>query len=523
MMTVCFFVLIFPFPHSVLPLTACAYVYNTTFYRYFASSFLSYNSHMHDSKQRRRDLTKRTLTYLTMTLSVLFLVVVCVFIILGYSVDGGGQPEQGGLLQFRSFPTGATVSIDGAKQNFTTNGKKNASFGHHSVNMSLAKYRDWTKNFDLGRGELLWLNALLVPERITTSEIQPFDNLSNIKVSPDKKWIAVVEKPFEAKLKLIDIRDEKNPKTTELLIPETIAKSTGPSDVFKIVEWDLGSRYILVAHTTGDKTEWLRLDRSDSANGRNISTLKNSTISDAHFIGTSGNLFYTLSAGLIHKIDLGSTDAPKVIAENVRSFQLYKDDRIAYISALPSQQSVNYYNGTQSKAYLVKNFKPDQTNVQSAVSSYFNDDYQAVSYGTTIEVVKNPLSGNQQVVAKFNQASGVQWLYFSNNGRFVVAQNGSNLSVYDLERKQNFVFTIPSNPQYTLDHHLKWLDDFHFISDVGGILTLFEFDGDNIETIGNVTQGYDITLSDNGKRLFYIGTNSVTGKLALQSSVMVVE
>lgn len=478
---------------------------------------------MHNPQQRRRDLTKRTLTYLTMTLSVLFLVVVCVFIVLGYSVDSGGQPEQGGLLQFRSFPTGATVSIDGAKQDFTTNGKKNASSGHHSVGMSLTKYRSWSKNLDLGRGELLWLNALLVPERIATSEIQSFDSLGDMKVSPDKKWIAIVEKPFEAKLKLIDIRDEKKPKTTELIIPETVAKSVGVSDIFRVVEWDFGSRYILVAHTTSDKIEWLRLDRSDNANARNISILKNITISDAHFIGTSGNLLYTLSAGVLYKIDLGSTDAPKVIAENVQSFQLYKDDHIAYVSALPSQQSVSYYDGTQSKSHLVKSFKPDQTNVQSAASGYFNDDYQAISHGTTVEVVKNPLSDNQQVVAKFNLASGVQWLYFSNSGRFVVAQNGSNLSVYDLERKQNFVFTIPSNPAYTLDHHLKWLDDFHFISDVGGTLTLFEFDGGNIETIGNVTQGYDITLSDNGKRLFYIGTNSVTGKLVLQSSAMVVE
>lgn len=478
---------------------------------------------MHDSKQRRRDLTKRTLTYLTMTLSVLFLVAVCVFVVLGYSVDSGGQPEQGGLIQFRSFPTGADISVDGAQQNFTTNGKKNAAAGHHSVSMNLAKYRNWTKNFDLGRGELLWLSALLVPEHITTNETQPFDGLSDMKVSPDKNWIAVIEKPFEAKLKLVDIRDEKNPKTTELLIPETIAKSAGPNDIFKVVEWDSGSRYLLVTHVAGDKTEWLRLDRSDSANARNISTLKNININDAHFIGTGGDLFFTLSAGVIHKIDLGSTDAPKVIAQNVRSFQLYKDDHIAYVSALPTQQSVSYYDNSQFRSHLVRILKLDQTNVQSATSSYFNDDYQAVSYGTTVEVVKNPLSDNQQIVARFSLATGVQWLYFSNNGRFVVAQNGSNLSVYDLERKQNFVFTIPGNPAYTLDHHLKWLDDFRFISDAGGTLTLFEFDGSNDETIGNVAQGYDITLSDNGKRLFDISKNSLTGKPTLQSSVMVVE
>ena len=219
---------------------------------------------MHDPKGRQRDLAKRTLTYATMTISVIVLVAVSLFLVLCYSVDRDGQPEQGGLVQFRSFPTGASVHIDGAKQNFTTNNKKNTSPGYHNVAMDLKGYRGWSKNFDLGRGELLWLNALLIPKQITTESAQSFDQLAGTKVSPDKNWIAVVENPSQAKLKIIDIRDEKKPKVTELAIPVITAKPE-PGDVFRVVEWDVGSRYILVTHTSGKKTEWLSLDRSDAA------------------------------------------------------------------------------------------------------------------------------------------------------------------------------------------------------------------------------------------------------------------
>jgi hypothetical protein len=478
---------------------------------------------MHNPKQRQRDLAKRTATYLAMTLSVIVLVAVSLFLVLGYSVDKEGQAEQGGLVQFRSFPTGASVSIDGAKQSFTTNNKKNMSSGYHNVTMELKQYRGWGKNFDLGSGELLWLNALLIPKHITTNEVQAFDQLSSMKIAPDKNWIALIERPNEPKVKIVDLRDEDKPKSTELVIPEIVAKSNGPDDVFKVVEWDFGSKYILVTHTSGSKTEWLRLDRNDPANARNVSVLKNIPITDAHFVGGSGNVLYVLTDGFVRKVDLSKANEPvKNVAEGVREFELYKDDRVGYVANKPAGQVVGFYDEATSKAREVKTFKPDQANVHTSISNYFNDDYQAISYGTTVEVIKDPLS-SKNVFAKFELAAGVQWLYFSNNGRFVVAQNGSNLSVYDLERRQNFVFTIPDNPAYKSDHHLKWLDDFHFVSDAGGVLTIFEYDGTNIETIGSVAEGFDISLSDNGKRLFDIGINSGTGKPVLQSSVMVVE
>ncbi len=478
---------------------------------------------MHNPKQRQRDLAKRTLTYALMTLSVIALVVVSLFLVLGYSVDSDGQPEQGGLIQFRSFPTGATVSVDGAKQDFTTNGKKNTGAGYHNVTMELKKYRSWAKSFDLGRGELLWLNALLIPKHITTSEVQSFEQLGGVKFSPDKKWIAVIEKSNEPKLKIVDIRDEKKPRVSEFTIPEIVAKQNTPADNFKIVEWDFGSRYLLVKHTSGDKTEWLRLDRNDNANSKNISILKSLSISDAHFVGNSGNVFYVLAGGNIHKIDISNTtEVLKTIADNVKEFELYKDNTIAYVGTQAGKQIVGYYNDADTKPREVKSFKADEPNVHTVVSSYFNDDYQAISHDTVVNIVKDPKE-NKQPYATFKLAAGVQWLYFANNGRFVVAQNGSSLSVYDLERKQNFVFSIPNKPAYASDQHLKWLDDFHLVSDAGGTLTIFEYDGTNAETIGKVSEGYDISLSDNGKRLFDIAPNTVTGKPALQSSVMVIE
>ncbi len=476
----------------------------------------------HNPKQRQRELLKRTLIYAIMTISVISLVVLSLFLVLGYNVDGDGPPEQGGLVQFRSFPTDAEISIDGSKQSIKTNSKKNLSAGYHNVSMSLKDYRGWSKSFDLGSGELLWLNALLVPSRITTSEVTAFEQIASMKVSPDKKWIAIIEKPQDTILKIVDIRDEKKPKITQLAIPENVVKAN-PGDISKIVEWDFGSRYILLTRTNGTKTDWIRLDRSDPSGARNVTALKNLNISDAHFVGTSGNVLQVLAAGVVQRVDISRTDEKiSSIAQNVREFELYNDDRVGFVGTKDTALVVGYYNDFTKKSRTIRTYPQDQPNVHNAITSYFNDDYQAISHGTTIDIIKNPLEENR-LFASFELQPGVQWLYFSNSGRFVVAQNGSSLSVYDLERKQNFVYTIPNNPPYTLGHHLKWLDDFHLVSDLGGVLTVFEYDGTNIETIGNVAPGHDMSLSNNGKRLFDIGINSVTQKPVLQSAVMVIE
>lgn len=457
-----------------------------------------------------------------MTVAVFMLAGLSLFLVLGYSLDNKGRAEQGGLIQYRSFPDGATVTLDGVPQSANTPSKSGANAGQHAVTMERKGYRGWSKQFMLNKGELLWLNALLVPKSITTNEVHQFDNVSDFVASPDKKWIAVFEKANESSVKIINISDEKKPRISTLKIPENIAKTATPEDTFEIAEWDFGSRYLLVKHTSGQSVEWLRLDRSDESNAVNITRDMKVEVSDGHFAGNSGNVFYVLSDGVIRKLTIDQNTASSPIAENVKEFKLYKDNRLAFVSVKDNQQVVSVYKDGDKKPTEVTNIKGLEPSVHIALSAYFDDDYIAYSRGNEAHIIKNPFM-NSRRVATFKLDPEITWLYFSNNGQFLMAQHGSDLVSYDLERNLSAPFSIPGKPTYTRAGHLEWLDDFHLWSDNGGTLSVFEYDGSNGEVIGNVTPGFDVTLSNNGKRLFSVGTNEATKKPVLQSSVMVLE
>ena len=65
---------------------------------------------------RRRQIALRSFTYGLMTLATLVGVIVCVAWAMGYRFDlQSGQVSQVALLQFNSFPTGASVDINNSR------------------------------------------------------------------------------------------------------------------------------------------------------------------------------------------------------------------------------------------------------------------------------------------------------------------------------------------------------------------------------------------------------------------------
>ncbi len=477
---------------------------------------------MHKTRRRRNDIIARSLIYLLMTTVVIFLALVCLFIVLGYSINQKtGSPQQGGLIQFRSFPDGATVRVDGQSQSFTTPNKATTEAAAHSVDMNKKDYRAWNKSFTLKRGELLWLNARLVPNLITTDEAKQFDTLAQTVASPDKKWIAALEKPNLAELKIIDVRDEKRPKSVSLKIPAGIMKPLAPTDTFEITEWDFGSRYLLAKHVSGATTEWLRIDRSDETNAKNLTSEFKLDLAQLHFRGTNGTNFYGMSGGELRKLQLGQTPLP-AIAQNVSEFNLYGGNKLGFITLKNNQQLVQVYEDGGEAPAVVETL-PAQPAAHITLTSFFGDGYAAVSQGSEARLIKRPFDAKPRVAAKLHVTPDITWLYFSPNGQFLIAQNGQAVTSYNLERDQATSFTIPGTGPYTRSGPLQWLDDFYFWSDMGGTLRMFEFDGSNPEVINNVTPGQNVSLSDNGKRLFSIGTNTTTKKPVLQSSVMVIE
>ncbi len=457
-----------------------------------------------------------------MTVSIVVAVVICLLLVLGYRFDrNDGRVEQTALLQFDSFPSGARVGIDDEWQGFKTPNKKAVDSGWHTIAIERDGYRQWDKSANIKAGTVVWFNyARLVPNSITTETIKTFSKLTSIKASPDRKWMAVKAIPSDLTLDLINISDENKPKVSQIKLPAKLVSKPGK---FTISEWDFGSRYILLKHTLADKTsEFVEVDRTKPAEARNISQQLGLKITEAHLAGNSGNILFVVSRGDLRKVDLGDGTISQPLVSNVTNFKLYRTDTIAYTAKSNGQQIAGIYKDGAKKPVVIDKFKADNLPLQVTTSSYFGDRYLAISHGEKVEIIKNPFSGDRSVFAKFTFKPGVRWLDFSSNGRFIIAQNGNQLASYDLEYKKLHTINLPVS-HATAKKPLDWLDDYHIWSDGDGALRMLDFDGSNPQIITDVLPGFDVTLSNNGKRLFSVGRNSTTKQPVLQSSLMVVK
>ena len=461
-------------------------------------------------------------TYGLMTLAVAGISAVCIMLVLGYRFDfKSGGVEQGALMQFRSFPTNATITLDEKPLAFRTPGKENVEVGSHSVTMNLKGYHEWRKELTIKPQELRWVNyARLVPKDIKTETVKEFPTIAGVLPAPNHKWIAMLTSPEVPELTLVDIRDKEKPVFTQLRLPEgSYTQVEGEPHAFELVEWDFGARFVLVRHTVGAVSEYIRLDRTDSDKTVNISTKLGVNPEDIHFSGTSGNVFYALESGLIRRLDSGAGTISQPVVKNVASFKLYSSSTLAYVKQ-PVEQRVEVGVVVGDKVSRVATYD-DTLPVQVDISEYFSDYYLMIARGSSVIIMKNPDQKNATRFASIKTVSTVDWAKLSNGGRFAVAGTGSQFTTFDIETREKHDVNLPGTP-LNATKPLQWLDDYHLISTADNNIRMTEFDGANQHVLGSTVSGFAVTLDDRGEVLYSVDKTQ-NGAYALRAARMVIK
>ncbi len=461
-------------------------------------------------------------TYGVMTMAVALISAICIFLVLGYRFDlKNGDVEQGALIQFRSFPAGAAINFDKETLSFQTPGKLNVGVGLHGATMKLDGYKTWEKTFSVKASELRWLNyARLIPEDIKTSAVKEFPAVAGILPSPDKKWMIlspVAEKP---EFTLIDIRDEGKPAFASLNLPvSSYTQVEGQAHKFTLVEWDFGARFVLIKHETGDVSEYLRVDRTDADNTVNISSVVGLKLTDIHFSGTSGNVYYALENGAIRRLDSNSGNISQPLVRDVSAFEVFKTETLSYVKQ-PINDRVGVGVVIDGKSFRVATYD-NSLPIVVDVNEYFNDYYFAIARGTQVELFKYPESRSREKLKTITSPTALAWMQFSNSGRFVTAGNGSQFTTYDIETDVASNVNLPGTVAVPTES-LQWLDDYYVVSTADNNLRITEFDGTNQHVITSSVSGLPVTLNGNGKLMYSIGKTQ-SGAFVLQSSKLTIK
>lgn len=478
-----------------------------------------------DLSGRKAQLAVRFFTYGVMTVAVVGLTTLAVMFAMGYRFDKTRGFEQGGLIQFISNPDSASVYVDNQKLDYKTPGRGTFDAGAHKVSMQLDGYKAWEKNVDLAAGQLLWLNyARLLPTTIKTAAVQSLENAVVSLQSPDHKWMLVQTHAGSAEFSLVDMNDPTKTKVTKVTIPDAqLAKKDGKLGQFQFVEWDTGSKHVLVVHTNGDVREFIRFSRSDPDKSINLSNLFRLSIADAHFSGGNADVIYAKTDDVLRKLDISASSASAALVSGVEKFGLYDGATLSYVATDSSdgapKKVVGIYD--EGKAHVVRSY-PADVDLQIAYSEYDHHSYLAINAGDgKVDLLRDP-TGNSSGVsqfATFNFNKNVAWMKFNVSGRMIAVGNGSDFGTYDIELAKF------NEAKFSVDvkSPLQWLDDYYLWSDAGNVLHIVEFDGTNGGDIAKVETGHAINLSADGKKMFSFVRPAGSGSISLQASDMVVK
>lgn len=499
---------------------------------------------MNKKRSRRQQIAIRSFTYGVMTLAALIGVVVCFAYAMGYRFNfKDGQFTQIALLQFNSFPGGATVDVNGEQLSTRTATRLNVKSGENQVNMFKDGYRTWRKTVTLKPSEVLWLDyARLIPNSITTDTIRNFTSVSEIAGSPDRNWLLIrtsdnarnltgcaegvacdasnpeyYNAPFV--MELASVSDPNNVKFSEILIDasKVTAPTADQSEKFTIVEWDKGSRYILIKHAVGETTEYLVVDRQNPTVTKNLNKDFGMTVGDPHFFDNSGQVFFALVGTDIRKFDYGNSTVSSPLVTNVQSYRLdEKDSSFSYVTVKNENNQVVqnvgiYANG---KATSIKTYNEKKSTL-SLLANFDGKDYLAIARDGVMDIYPDPLRSNNDSYKEtitLNSSNGINWLDSSPQDRFIIAGKGENIINYDLDTDSSYTLSVKD-----LSSAPQWLDEWHIVNTYDGI-DFMEFDGKNLEDIVSGRSG--VMLSANQKYLFSIG--DISGGAILQRSKLVI-
>lgn len=461
-----------------------------------------------------------------MTMAVIASVSVLVLATLGYRFNrSDGKVEQGGLVQFDSRPTGATVMLDTIQLANKTPSKLTVSSGAHTITIKKDGYNQWRKDVIVKPGAVLWLNyARMLPTKLTTTEAAHLKGAMSAIASNDKKWMALVEAAAEPTITVADLNAD-TPTVTKVTIAtgEFTASTESAAHDFSVQGWDSDNRYVLVKHTVAEKTEYLLVDSRNEQPARNLSTLFAVDAKSMTYDKENSNVLYALTASHeLRQIDLSARTLSLPLLTNISSFTQFNRSTLTYETLLDAnrQRHIGYFTIGSAKPHVVRSVTDDGTTpFKFRLGHYYNVTYALINYGDQTEILSGEVPASDSTTAlslkritTLSTPSGASSLGFSpGNNRFVYAQQATATTTFDLELLSASRISQPVSAR----SEVNWVDNYHIGSSAAGTASIADFDGTNLQSIvtGNVID-LPIVMSANSKYLYVVtvkdGATSLT-------------
>lgn len=465
---------------------------------------------MYRAKSARAERRRLILTYTLVPIFIVGVVTLLVFYMLGYRFSlTDHSVSQGGLVQFDSRPSGATITFDTKQLPSRTATRYDAPAGLHTVTMQLAGYLPWQKTVTVEPGKILWLNyARLIPESIKHTNLLEYEHVTSSVASFSKQQMVIIPDAASPKLDIVKLDASVTRRVIEL--PTSLYEKSNKTS-FRIVKLSLSGRFAIVKHDFDSQHEWLLVDIEDTSKSLNITRLIGSQTAEPIFVAQNERQLYATVGSTLRLINAEAQTMSAPLVSNVAEISQSADGVVAYVTLTtgqPKQREVGYFTPGAAKPHVIRTFyDTGQAVLRVRTAEYAGKHYVALQYGTTIEISSTHLSpsdSNQELqlasVATLAVPDGADVVEFSPSERFVITQRASTYLTYDLEL--NSLSTTSLRGESPVKRPVEWLDNYILWSDRDSILRTYEFDGANAHTIGAVSPDQAIALSRDGKYIY---------------------
>lgn len=462
-------------------------------------------------KRRRRHNVMLLCGYVLIGIAVVLLTLVLLFVAYGFGYKDG-RVIQNGLVFLSSTPSPAQVYIDGTRYKNDTNTRAVLDGGTYDVQLRRAGYRTWQRSITVQSGQVVsYTYPFLFPSTLTTTTKQDYAAAPAFMAqSPDQRWLLAAR---PGSLTSLDMYDLNSPQTapTVIALPAGLLAAAS-SQTLQPLEWSGDGAYLLLRHIYDGNTEYILLDRAAPQQSLNLTKALDIATSgvEVHLNNKKYDQYLLLDT-VSHTLLRATLEAPqpRVYLDHVLAFAAYGDGMVLYATpdtaASQTKTDIDLYDGSTS--YLLRRAKANTTYLL-ALSEYDGNLYAALSASSegTAYIYENPAtqatnSAGDAAPVQVLRLASPEYVSFSAGGQYVVFENGTKFTTYDLENQQGFAYTVTA-PLDTPQTHAFWMDGARLDYVSKGQIVVFDYDGQNRQTLVSSDARYQPYFGPSYKLLY---------------------
>ena len=476
-------------------------------------------------KQSARIIISETLMFLAVVITVILLAL----LVSGYWLNSNFQVQRNGMLQISSYPTGATVEVDGEVSSWLerTNSSKILSSGEHTITLTKDGYDSWTKVVNISEGLLYRLHyprlflkerspvAILDMTKYASATISSNHN-SALLLNDTTKWGFLNLDADEPKLRSLDIS-----KLFSSITPSTESEPSHFTGKILQADWDFDSSHVLFKVAKDDNIEWVLLDVNDIEKSINLTKEFGTNFSRIEILDNNSNTLLAVQNRNLHKIDIPGRLISAILVANIDDFDHYNNE-IVFSAAKDSSEGEVLQNQTSStdsstdistnvakQPYYVGYFRLGDTNlteltstatpVKVTISRFYDSKYVTIinEQNVSIHQKDNFDEGVMEYVLSFVPEK----IKVGHDGEFLFFEKSHQLATLDMEAK--------AVREWSIEGVFDWVDNNMLYSINNGELTVYDFDGLNRRTIAqNVSSHFPVSIT-NDKWLYYFSDGTL--------------